>query len=80
MVEVTCQQCGSSMSKTTKNESNYGVQLLALLGFILGFALLFAFPIGTIVGVILILVTPRLGFNRRKVWKCSGCGYFFDRA
>jgi Fe2+ transport system protein B len=78
--EVKCQQCGSQMKKTTKADKSLTLQLLGVVLFLFGIWLLFYFPIGTIFGVILMLGSLRLGYSKKKVWKCPKCGYFFERA
>jgi hypothetical protein len=45
---------------------------------LLGLVLLFVFPIGTLVGIVLIIVAIKIG-SGKKVWKCKDCGYFFER-
>ena len=80
---VQCQHCGSQMSKTKRVESSCTLQLFGVALFFIGLALLFLFPlfpIGTIVGLFLMLGAARLGYSKKKVWKCTNCGYFFDRA
>jgi Zn finger protein HypA/HybF involved in hydrogenase expression len=37
---------------------------------LLGFILLFLFPIGTIIGIAFLIA----GFNASKIWRCSSCG------
>jgi len=78
--EIKCQQCGSPMIKTKKAEKSLGLQLLGVLLFLIGVGLLFLFPIGTIFGVILMIGSLGLGYSKKKVWKCTNCGYFFERA
>ena len=77
---VSCKQCGGVMVKTKKADKNIGLQIVGVLVFLLGLGLLFLFPIGTIAGVILMIVAARLGYKQVKVWKCESCGYFFERA
>jgi hypothetical protein len=77
---IKCQQCGGKMSKTTKADSSLALQLLGVLLFLFGIGLLFVFPIGTLFGIILMLGSLRLGYSKKKIWKCSNCGYFFERA
>lgn len=79
MDEVTCKQCGTAMRSTVRAEHNLAVQLLAVVVFIVGIALLFVVPLGTIIGIFLMLASLRMGYKRRKVWACKNCGYFFDR-
>jgi len=78
--DVKCQQCGGAMRKTSKAEKSLGLQLLGVLLFFVGLALLFIVPIGTIFGVVLMAGSLGLGYSKRKVWKCNSCGYFFERA
>ena len=67
------------MKKTTKTNSDRGVQALGCAVFIIGIALLFLFPIGTIIGICLIIFAGRMGYKKSKVWKCPQCDYFFER-
>lgn len=64
----------------TKTESNIGMQVLGVIVFLFGLVLLFVFPIGTFFGVFLMIGAARMGFKKRKVWRCQNCGYFFERA
>ena len=77
---VTCQQCGGAMRKTKKTEISMTLQLVGVILFIVGLAALFYFPLGTVIGVFVMILSARLGYSRRKVWLCKDCGYFFDRA
>jgi len=77
---ILCRQCGSAMWKTKKDEKNIVMQLLGVVVFLIGLCLLFAFPIGTVIGIVLMLVACQMGFKRKKVWKCDACGYYFERA
>jgi uncharacterized protein YqhQ len=78
--QVKCQQCGSQMEKTTKADKRFALQILGVALFLFGIALLFVFPIGTILGVALMIGSLGLGYSKKKIWKCSSCGYFFERA
>ncbi|HSH29894.1 MAG TPA: hypothetical protein VK971_08310 [Thiohalobacter sp.] len=77
---LKCQQCGGLMEKTKKAESNLALQLLGVVLFLFGVGLLFVFPLGTLFGIVLMLGSLRLGYSKKKVWKCTNCGYFFERA
>ncbi|MGJ8668973.1 MAG: hypothetical protein ACSHXK_05750 [Oceanococcus sp.] len=77
---IQCKQCDEVMVRGTKVERNMGLQVLGVFLFILAIVLLFLFPIGTILGVLLMLIASRLGYGKKKVWKCKGCGYFFEIA
>lgn len=77
--EIKCKQCGGEMEKTNKVDKSLALQVVGILVFFVGIALLFVFPIGTVAGVILMIVATRLGYKKVKVWKCTACGYFFER-
>lgn len=77
---LKCQQCGSLMEKTDKADKNFTLQLLGVVVFFVGLALLFVFPVGTVIGLFLMLIAARMGYKKRKVWKCGSCGFFFERA
>lgn len=74
---IKCPQCQSDMRRHTFSEGNYKV-VLGLFVLALGVALLWFFPIGTILGIIIILYALSMGGKRRKGWRCTACGYFFD--
>ena len=77
--EVKCQQCGTGMKQTKRVKKSMGLQVLGVFVFLFGLVLLFIFPIGTLFGVILMIVAARLGYEKQKVWSCGNCGYFFER-
>ncbi len=77
---VRCQQCGQEMKPGYKVDKSMTLQLVGLLLCLLGLVLLFVFPIGTIIGIVIILLSLNLGLKRRKAWLCAACGYFFERA
>lgn len=79
MNEIECRQCGGTMYKTKRGEHNLGLQFLGVVVFIIGLALLFVFPLGTIAGVFLMLGAARMGYSKKKVWMCRNCGYYFER-
>lgn len=78
--EVKCQQCGTLMKRDVRVIRSMGLQVIGVLLFLLGLILLFFIPIGTIIGLILMIAAARMGYSRQKVWKCGNCGYFFERA
>lgn len=80
MDSVKCQQCGGEMKKGAKTDSSIGLQLIGVILFLLGIGLLIFFPIGTLVGLVVMIVAARMGYKKRKVWMCKACGYFFERA
>jgi hypothetical protein len=76
----SCQQCSSPMKKTEKVDKSIALQVAGILVFLIGLALLFAFPIGTVFGVLLMIGAARMGSKKVKIWKCTRCSYFFERA
>ena len=76
---IDCRQCGAVMKRTKKTNNNRVMQGVGCITLILGIALLLVFPIGTIVGAIMIVISFGMGYSRTKVWKCEACGYFFER-
>jgi len=76
-----CQHCGTDMVKTIlKGKSDYSLQLLGVILFIIGSFSLLAFPIGTIIGILVIILSARLGrkSKNKKIWRCQNCQYFFE--
>lgn len=76
--EIKCQKCNGTMNKTEKIEKNLLHQLFGILIFIIGLLLCFLFPIGTLFGLVLMYGALYLGYSKKKVWKCSNCGYYFE--
>jgi len=72
---LKCEKCGGDMKKTRK-ASHTGVGLLCLL---VGIVLVLFFPIGTVFGVIFIIVGLHYGSKTRGMWTCKKCGYQFKR-
>ena len=68
------------MRRTTKGQHNIVHQVLGVLVFLVGAALLFEVPVGTIIGIPLMIVALFLGYRRVKGWRCDRCGYFFETA
>lgn len=79
MSKVNCIQCSNEMHKTTQSVHNRTAQAGGCLIFIVGICLLFIVPIGTFIGIIMIIWASRMGYKREKVWSCKNCGYFFER-
>ena len=79
-MKLDCKQCGGVMKKTVVSSGNFTGIILALIVFIIGVMLLVIFPIGAIIGVLLLILSLGMGGKRRKVWKCKRCGYIFERA
>ena len=80
MENVECVQCHSSMKKTKKAETNMTAQIFGVVLFIIGLCLLFVFPIGTVIGLFIMIGAARMGYKQNKVWLCPECGYYFKRA
>jgi len=76
---MKCIQCNGEMKKDKKTESSIVVQLFGVVVFFIGLGLLLVFPIGTFFGAILMIASARMGYKRIKVWKCTACGYYFNR-
>jgi hypothetical protein len=70
---TTCRECGGAMQKAVEQGS--GVPFAAVALFLVGVALLFVFPAGTVIGVALIFAALVLGYPRKKVWTCANCGF-----
>jgi hypothetical protein len=77
---ISCVLCTGDMMRTTKGETDLGRQLLGIFFFLTGVALLFAFPIGTVIGLVLMAVAAGLGRKDAKVWKCRHCETVLPRA
>ena len=77
---VQCQQCGGDMEKTVLANENTGVTAAAVILAVIGLGLLFFFPLGTIIGVVLLIAAPKIANRSKYVWRCTACGYFFERA
>jgi hypothetical protein len=67
------------MRKTIKSEGSCGLQVVGLMLFLVAIIMLFVFPIGTLLGIALMIVAARLGSSKKKIWKCGDCGFFFER-
>lgn len=78
MNDPKCQHCGAEMEWSKVAKKDMTAQLLGVFLFIIAVALLFMFPIGTIAGLVLMVVSARLGYKRVSGWKCPSCGYFFE--
>jgi len=63
--ELICDRCGGRMVKGRRAKSG-GCVL-----FVIGFLLLFLFPIGTIIGIILIIGSFAMG--NEYYWICKNC-------
>jgi uncharacterized membrane protein YvbJ len=70
-----CKLCGGSMKKTSEGKSG-GMGCLFIL---IGFFLLFVFPIGTIIGFFVLIYGLHVGSKRRGLWVCNQCGHQVER-
>ena len=74
-INPACKLCGSEMRKSSEGSSR-GIGCLL---FLIAIFLLFLFPFGTIIGVLLILYSLHLGSKRRGLWVCKKCGHQVER-
>lgn len=79
MENLKCSFCSGQMVSTTKTEKNMGMQIFGVFLFIFGLCLLFAFPFGTLFGLMFMIVSIRLGYEKKKIWLCPDCGIFIER-
>lgn len=75
---LECKQCGGTMRRGKKIYNNLSAQAGGCVIAIIGICLLFFFPLGTIIGILLIICGGGIGYRRIKGWKCQDCGYFFE--
>lgn len=73
-----CIHCSAPMGHALITDKNMTLQLLGVILFVFGVLLLFLFPIGTLIGIPLIIIAARIGYKKRSGWKCPRCGYFFE--
>lgn len=77
---LNCQQCGGAMKKATVTSGQAAGCAMALICFFVGCGLLMVVPIGTVIGILLIICSLFMGGRRQKVWKCTKCGTTVNRA
>ena len=79
---VPCKVCeGGTMKKAKAKTGGFAKTMFAFVFLIIGIVLLFLIPIGTIIGIFVILGSiGMMGRNSRKVLKCNNCGAVVDRA
>ncbi len=77
---IICQHCGTEMNATKKAERNFAMQIFGVAVFFFGFFLLFLFPVGTIIGLFVMLGGAMMGYKKIKIWLCPNCGAYFKRA
>jgi hypothetical protein len=79
-IEVICRYCHSPMVKTRVRCCPVGLQIVRLLLLFVGMILFFFFPLGTVLGGALMIVSAPLSPKPTILWKCPNCGYFFPIA
>lgn len=77
---VRCVHCNTAMEKGKKVDRNMTLQVLGVFVFIGAVWMMQFIPIGTIAGLVLMIVAARMGYAKRSGWKCSNCGYFFEKS
>lgn len=78
--DITCPQCQTAMQLKRVNEADYGLQAVGCLLVLVALPMLIIFPIGTLVGVLLLSVGSRIGFKSSTRRVCPSCGYHFEVA
>lgn len=78
MAQLNCHQCGGKMKKKVQSSGNCSGIALALVLIAVGLALC-ATGIGALLGVPIIICALFVGGKRKKIWKCTKCGYLFER-
>lgn len=73
--DPVCKLCGSQMRKSSEAKSQGMGCLLGLISLFL----LFLFPIGTLIGIVLLVYSFNLGSKRRGLWVCKKCGHQVER-
>lgn len=71
----TCALCKGQMKKSTTSESPAGGCVVLVIGILL----LPFFPIGTVLGIVLIIAGIGLATRKKGVLVCTQCGYKVDR-
>ena len=70
-----CKLCGSEMKKKSKSTSSGGGCLIMVISVLL----LFWFPIGTILGILLFFLGLTLAMNVKGLWVCKNCSHQEER-
>jgi len=73
-----CQHCSTEMEYGKHVDKNMTLQVLGILIFIIGLCALVVVPIGTIIGLVLMIIAARLGYSKKAGWKCPNCKYFYE--
>lgn|GEM_PF-1871418 len=73
---LKCEKCGGEMSKKREAAHSQGVALVLILA---GVLLIFFLPVvGTVLGIVVVLVGIVRGSGLRYIWLCNNCGYRFE--
>lgn len=72
-----CIHCQRGMHAEKFTQKSTGLQLAGVLTFLFGLALLAAFPLGTLAGIVLITLSLRLGYQKKDGWRCPNCRYSY---
>lgn len=80
MIVVTCQHCDGRMVEAMIDHTSVIKKLVGGLAFFVGLGLLIWFPVGTMAGIVLVVMSTLVEFRAKKAWKCPQCGYFFQQA
>jgi len=73
---LQCDKCGGEMKIQEENERKTTASGCLL--FLIAISLLFFFPTGTIIGVVLMIIGIVNGQKKRTFWICNKCGYKFE--
>lgn len=74
-VKPACGLCGGSMKESKESKSQAGGCVVLVLGVLfLPFA-----PIGTIIGIVLIIAGLSWAMGKKGIWVCTKCGHQVDR-
>lgn len=75
-----CVHCQEEMHYETITQKDMGLQFFGALLGLGGIAAIFfiPFPVGLIVGLLVLLLAARMGYSKKTGWHCHNCGYFFN--
>jgi hypothetical protein len=77
--EIECERCGAPMRPGKYVSSDRGLQAMGCLVMLFGLAIaILWFPVGTLIGIALIIGSVGMTYRIRTVWQCESCGHFLD--